>query len=198
MEEETLEVVSFQDLLMNYAEERPELGRPLYNYRPVIGEGGEVQHKAQVVMGGYSKVGGIQSNQTEAAEMAAKEMFMFLHPNASEILEKMKRYTEKVHARKKVKDSQDVYYSDEEKNFPSYEKLLRDLLISHGAGSPQFTYNTGEAGGYLCSGTVFLKELNQKKTMVSLREHSRKDTAREDVSHDLYVLVRSFASVNKP
>jgi hypothetical protein len=187
-------MVSFQDLLMNYAEERPELGRPLYNYRPVVGDGGEVKYKAQVVMGGHSKVSAIQNSQTDAAEMAAKEMFSFLHPNASEILEKMKRYSEKVQAKKKVKENQDVYYSDEEKRFPSYEKLLRDLLILHGVPAPEFTYNSTDSGGYLCSGTVFLKALNEKKTMVSLREHSRKGTAREDVSHDLYVLVRSYSS----
>jgi hypothetical protein len=181
--------VTFQDLLWQYYETRSELGKPFYNYRPVTEIDGTTKYKAQLIMGGKVTKSELHATQSDAANEAARKMFIEVHPNANEIISKMNRYVEKVQLKKKVKEDNEVYFSDDEMQLPSYEQKLRELLIELQCPDPVFTYQTGDLGGFLCSGVVLDRSAGKMQTMVSLREHSSKATAREDVSHDLYVVL---------
>ena len=176
---------SFVDLIGEYYESRPELGKPIYNYRVIPAPNG-VSHKAQLIMGTKNKISSLQSSKSDAAEDVAKQMFLEVHPEAQSILESMQTKADKKH----LIEEEDVFFSDEDREIESYESMLRRQLSKDNSPEPNFEYTNGNKG-YFCTGTILVRSLNNStETMTSLREHHSKGTAREDVSHDLFALLK--------
>jgi hypothetical protein len=137
-------------------------------------------------MGTKNKISSLQSNKTDAAEDVAKQMFLEVHPDAQSILESIQSKAGKKH----VIEEEDVFFSDEDHEIESYESMLRKQLSKDNCPEPHFEYTKGNKG-YFCTGIILVRSLNRMESLVSLREHHSKGTAREDVSHDLFVLLKS-------
>lgn len=82
----------------------------------------------------------------------------------------------------------DVYYSDDEK-VPSYQHLLNELLQKRNLRGPKFSYEKGKLG-ILCNASIALSG-GVEQIYTSLREHAKQENAREDICHDLYIIVNS-------
>ncbi|KAJ3273349.1 hypothetical protein HDV01_004566 [Terramyces sp. JEL0728] len=89
-----------------------------------------------------------------------------------------------------TKFKSDAYYSDEDEIIKSYEVMLRAELQKRGLSPAEFKYNPGTLGIW-CTGVFYTKD-GQPKAMTTLREHKHEATAREDISHDLFVVLLSL------
>ncbi|KAJ3323271.1 hypothetical protein HDV06_002038 [Boothiomyces sp. JEL0866] len=84
----------------------------------------------------------------------------------------------------------EMYYSDEDEIIKSYQVLLKEELDRRGLPPAEFKYNAGSQG-IRCTGIFYTKD-RQTRVMTTLREHKYESTAREDISHDLYVVLLSL------
>ena len=125
-------------------------------------------------------------NQNDAAEQVAKVLLDELEK------EGLNLKNGNMHKRKRpsMRDEDDVYQSDEDGVVKSYEMLLQDLCKSQNSALPTFYYVPGNKGVF-CVGSLLITATGKLETVTSLREHSKKSTAREDVCHDLYILLKS-------
>jgi hypothetical protein len=121
IEEEQEEPVSFVDLLWEYYETKPEIGKPFYNSRTTK-QGDKILYKSQLIVGSTQKLSGVHSIKTDSAEEVAKQMFLELHPDGQQIIERLEIIQPKKKLCQEIVD--DLYFSDEEKVIKSYEFLL--------------------------------------------------------------------------
>jgi hypothetical protein len=196
-ENEEEDSISFVDLLWEYYESKPEIGKPFYNSR-TIKEGDDIMYKSQLIVGTKQKISATHRVKADSAEEVAREIFMEVHPNGKAIVEKL---TSEKHKKKQMSskaieslnnfETNDIYYSDDEMAVPSYESLLRKLVDANNLLPPIYKYSKGDIG-YTCTGTIYFPTLGREHSMTSLRQHSKASTAREDVCHDLFVLMKSL------
>ncbi|KAJ3372375.1 hypothetical protein HDU91_003615 [Kappamyces sp. JEL0680] len=189
--------IGYEEQLKRMAEADPALGKPFFNFRPAtMPDGVTPGYKAQVILGAHSKVSSVCSSQAEAAELAAKELCAALgadtkasQPYSAAIAT---AGPDPLQSKRKRLEEDDGYVSDETGTIPSYEMLVSKQCAAYGIPNPTFYYVPGEVG-LLCVGQLLVPSSGRLETFTSLREHKYQTTAREDVCHDLYILLRSQA-----
>jgi hypothetical protein len=141
-----------------------------------------ISYKSQLIVGAITKISAPYPTKAEADEEVARQALIDIHPDGLQIVQQVSGMQRKRHS------IDHVYYSDEDE-LPSYDYLVQDMLKEANRDLPSFTYMKGKVG-WLCSAKIKL-ENGVEENLVSLREHSGKGTAKEDVCHDLYVLLKS-------
>ena len=189
--------LNFVDQLYKYYEQYPTIGKPFYNSRTISNELG-LSYKSQLIVGVHSAISNLHRTRFEADNEVAKTILQQISPdilnNDSRDYKKRARSSSESNTtipashRTKMDQPEPIYYSDDERN-PSYEHLLYKFLDSKNMKRPMYTYeNVGH--GFTCQATLEFQH-GHPQTLKSLRSHSKRETAREDVCHDIYVVLTS-------
>ncbi|KAI8898368.1 hypothetical protein BC833DRAFT_439528 [Globomyces pollinis-pini] len=207
----------YVDLLTVMHEKNPTIGKPYYNYRPNT-ENGVTKYRAQLIMGAKIKVSGSHHVKADAAEEVAKEMYLEIksadqsidapvkdEPNlkpipsdtdcSQELLSLSLQLSSSSRKRLNTDELDPVYESDGDGDLPTYDSMLRSWLAENDSPPPTFKYISSPTG-IRCTGSVLCPNTRTVVMMTCLRKHHKRGTAREDVCHDLYVLLMANAAQN--
>ena len=183
----TNRTLNFIELLFKHYEMNPFVGKPFYNSRTVM-TGNEFGYKSQLIVGVQMEISDVHKSRFEADnQVAERVLHKLISGSGKPSVSDLKKAVDA-----EVFEGEDpVYYSDNE-SVPSYEHMLLVLLKSMKLEKPSFDYLTGSVG-IICQAKIRLSA-QDSRTFISLREHSARGTAREDVCHDIYIVLSTELS----